>query len=454
MANHNFLQKLAGLEDMAAILNAYLGADLASVHALQQAHPQTWAALHPQIEQLDIWRQRLVGIADEGVKILTAIQQTSAITQQFSSGLQSDFGKLSGVATAVEELSSTAREIARNAEEAASESANSLEQTRHGNEALAKLVGEMDAVESAVRMMADTVGEFVHSTQMITDLTSKMKDIADQTNLLALNAAIEAARAGEQGRGFAVVADEVRKLAEKSAQAAAEIDQVTSRIGQQSRSVESAIQEGLGHLTSSRDSLENVALVLSEANGAVTQASDRVNQIASAADEQSKVATTMAQLLAELHEGVRHHEESLELLNTQSLSLSDLTQQTVDRFAQWSFDDLLLVIAKADHVKWVSDILIRVSKGEASDPATLKDHHQCRLGKWYDGVGQQRFGHLKAFRELESLHQQVHITGIEIMKSMQAGQKAQAMEKQAALLALSDRVQNQLDQLRAQLRFK
>jgi len=201
----------------------------------------------------------------------------------------------SATAAAVEEMAVSIASVAENADNVNQISRQALEHTEKGNESVSELIGEVSTVESSVEAIAESVSDFVRSTVAITNMTRQVKDIAEQTNLLALNAAIEAARAGEQGRGFAVVADEVRKLAEKSAQAASEIDQVTMTLSSQSTTVESAIQDGKKSLATSMDYLENVAMVLSQTNHSVTDATEGVSNIAMSVNEQKSASHEIAQ---------------------------------------------------------------------------------------------------------------------------------------------------------------
>ncbi|MDO9600104.1 MAG: methyl-accepting chemotaxis protein [Azoarcus sp.] len=196
-------------------------------------------------------------------------------------------------AASVDELNAKISHIADSTEAVRERSRESLSRSQQGQTSLGQLIGEVAHVESAVQNMAQSVGAFVESTRAITSMTQEVREIAEQTNLLALNAAIEAARAGEQGRGFAVVADEVRKLAEKSARSAGEIDNITRDISRQSISVQDSISRGLSHLESSRHAAEVVSDVLVAANASVTEVGEGLDLIAAATGDQRRASESV-----------------------------------------------------------------------------------------------------------------------------------------------------------------
>jgi len=209
-----------------------------------------------------------------------------------SSQQQSDAA--ANTASAVDEMSASIASVADSANSVAQQSQDSLRRAVHGQQSLQEMIGEIRHVENAVQQMASSVDAFVKSTQTITSMTQQVRDIAEQTNLLALNAAIEAARAGEQGRGFAVVADEVRKLAEKSAQSASQIDVVTKTLADQSEQVEKSIQSGIHSLQSSQQLMQSVSTVLAESNESVGNVSRGVEGITSSVNEQKQASQEIA----------------------------------------------------------------------------------------------------------------------------------------------------------------
>lgn len=236
----------------------------------------------------------LVDVEASTVELHDGARRLAAASHQVSSSSHQQSDAASATAATVEEMAVSIASVADNAASVNQLSLQSLERSNIGNQKLSALVGEISDVESSVGEIASSVVEFVHSTEAITNMTRQVKDIADQTNLLALNAAIEAARAGEQGRGFAVVADEVRKLAEKSAQSASQIDQVTVSLGKQASLVEQTIQKGQQSLSESQEYLEHVVMALGEATQSVREASNGVDAIALSVSEQKNASNEIA----------------------------------------------------------------------------------------------------------------------------------------------------------------
>ena len=238
-------------------------------------------------------------------------------------------------ANGVDAMMDSITDIAARTEGVRARSHDSLHRSREGQQSLARLVGEVGEVEVTVRQMADAVSAFVESTKAITRMTGEVREIAEQTNLLALNAAIEAARAGEQGRGFAVVADEVRKLAEKSARSAGEIDAITREVGRRSDSVQIAIESGLGHLASSREMADAVQQVLAAANSLVMEVGEGLDRIAEATGEQRSASEGVTSSIGEIAGMAQNNNQALEQTVASARELGALAarlQESVARF--------------------------------------------------------------------------------------------------------------------------
>ncbi|SIP95939.1 methyl-accepting chemotaxis sensory transducer with Cache sensor [Aromatoleum tolulyticum] len=239
-------------------------------------------------------RESLGAIQRDAQAVAATSERLAIAAQQVRSSTEHQSESASSMSAAVEQMTVSIAHVADSTHGVRELGERSVAEEHDGAVHTDHLSVELEKVQSAVEDANGTLDEFVDATQFIANLTQQVREIADQTNLLALNAAIEAARAGEQGRGFAVVADEVRKLAEKSGHTANEINVHTQRIATQGEAVESAMSASRERLDAARTLMSKVAAVLNHAEASALETRTGLAEISSAMSEQTAVTTDIA----------------------------------------------------------------------------------------------------------------------------------------------------------------
>ena len=264
-------------------------------------------------------------------------------------------GGLSLIQSDIETSQNESNGIVELAENTAVESQNSLDNVANISASLNELIELISSTHEGIVSLGER-------SQEISDVVELIKDIADQTNLLALNAAIEAARAGEHGRGFAVVADEVRKLAERTQKATHEIEITISTLQQESSDIQGN--------------------------------SERISEIA---DRSNTV--------------VQEFENTFDSLVGMAKASSDVAVKVKNR--------LFVSLVKVDHIIFKSRAYAAIL--EENTQVSFGDHHSCRMGKWYDSVGKEAFGHTSSYKAMLQPHTKVHSSVAENIEFVKNG---------------------------------
>ena len=263
--------------------------------------------------------QKLIGeVRTSSDRVASAAVQLSSSSSVLADVSEQQSSAVSGSAAAVEQLTVAIASVSETAGEVQNQARESVARTSAGSNKVSQLTGEIGRLQGNMANISAKVSEFMTSTHAITGMTQEVRDIADQTNLLALNAAIEAARAGEAGRGFAVVADEVRKLAEKSGKSAGAIDAVTHSIVTQSTAVQEAIAAGERAIAASSLLAAEVEDALLSSRDSVEHSTQGVTEITNSVGEQRVASTEIAQSMERIANMVE--ETSVTALNIRQAS--------------------------------------------------------------------------------------------------------------------------------------
>lgn len=282
-------------------------------------------------------RQVLSDVADGSEQISTAAQQMSVVSQRSNERMEQQQEQTEQIVTAMTEMAATSEDVARNCSLAADSTKSAAQESENGKNVVSSTVSGIQQLSQEINETSTLINQLDQDTVEIGSVLEVIRGVAEQTNLLALNAAIEAARAGEQGRGFAVVADEVRTLAQRTQQSTDEIQQTIEKLQRGAKQAVQAMSRGQESSNQSVDQARQANDVLKVIDHAVVSLTEVNQQIATASEQQRAVADDVAKDVSGLSDTAKETKEDVGEVAKASEHLYELSLNLKNQVSKFKF---------------------------------------------------------------------------------------------------------------------
>lgn len=421
----------------------------------RRLHPDATGSVARLAESFNSFVARVESIIREvntcSNRLSSASSRLSDVAEDTSRGAETQVAESQAVLAAVTSMSDQVQAVANSAGDAEQAAREAHAQADMGQAVVNQTIAAIRDLAGAVDQVGDVIGRLEAESSNIGTIVDVIREIADQTNLLALNAAIEAARAGEQGRGFAVVADEVRTLAQRTQESTQQIQHKIEALQQGAVAAGQAMDASRDKARKSVDSAAGAGEALHKITDSVGVITGINVEIAAAAREQSRVAEQVKTSLSAIDQvteataqGARNTQHATGELAELLAQLQGLVRQfRVSSEASLDFD-----AAISAHLAWKARLRSFLDGTTSLSKEQAVSHRHCVLGKWYYGEGLARFGQLQPMQELAAPHEELHQAIAAIVEARSTGRKEEAERLYTRIEPLSQRIVGLLERLK------